>query len=297
MDPNMELPQPAVAVPVSNKRKKRSGKRKNRRAADAPRFPLTGYVRFMNQRRESLKSEHPDVNHLEITKMLADEWTKLAEELKKPYMEAADKDKERYVAEMKEYHVAHPEAQQKRKRKRKDGSYPQAQSTPKVVEEKPSTSQIVAPKEPVAAENGPIPERPALKPGQIPIFTDEFLEHNKQVETQLKALRKATTDFEFQNSNLERYIENMKTGIGNMEADNAALKNKNQTMEKYLEKLKSILANSFGNIALPVEKTATLGNIENYITELAGMHGPASTVNKAKDILRKLDLQSIKTSE
>jgi len=284
MDSNLQN-----STPVMKKRRKRKS-----HPTDAPKHPLTGYVRFMNSRRDSLKSENPEANHLDITKMLADEWTKMADEAKKPFMDEADKDKERFVTEMQAYRVLHPDAKMRHRKSKKLKCAPKAQSTPKIEE----VVAIPAPVVPVPVENGTSkpPEASAsaslLKAGHIPIFTDQFLEHNKQVESQLKALRKANTDFEFQNSNLERYIENMKSGIANMEADNGDLKAKNLILEKYLEKMRSTLAAAFGNLSLPTEKTATVSNIDSYMTELAGMSGPASTVNKAKDMLRKLDLQT-----
>lgn len=46
--------------------------------SNAPKAPLTGYVRFMNDRREQLRAERPDVPFPEITRMLGNEWSKLA---------------------------------------------------------------------------------------------------------------------------------------------------------------------------------------------------------------------------
>ena len=45
--------------------------------SNAPKAPLTGYVRFMNDRREQLRAERPDVPFPEITRMLGNEWSKL----------------------------------------------------------------------------------------------------------------------------------------------------------------------------------------------------------------------------
>lgn len=50
--------------------------------SNAPKAPLTGYVRFMNDRREQLRAERPDVPFPEITRMLGNEWSKLAAEEK-----------------------------------------------------------------------------------------------------------------------------------------------------------------------------------------------------------------------
>lgn len=48
--------------------------------SNAPKAPLTGYVRFMNDRREQLRAERPDVPFPEITRMLGNEWSKLPQE-------------------------------------------------------------------------------------------------------------------------------------------------------------------------------------------------------------------------
>lgn len=115
------------------------------------------------------------------------------------------------------------------------------------------------------------------------------------MESELKALRKSFTDYELQNSNLERYIENMKNGIEGMNAESVALKTKNAALEKYFNKLKAGLASALNSLSLPIEKGATVVNIENYMTELAKMTAPTGIINKAKDSIRKLDLQSIQS--
>ena len=40
--------------------------------------------------------------------MLGAEWLNLPGDKKKPYLETADKDKERYILEMKDYNIIHP---------------------------------------------------------------------------------------------------------------------------------------------------------------------------------------------
>lgn len=44
---------------------------------NAPRQPLTGYVRFLNERREKVRAENPNLTFSEITKLLGAEWSKL----------------------------------------------------------------------------------------------------------------------------------------------------------------------------------------------------------------------------
>lgn len=65
------------------KQKKKPGwtKGKKRKATikdkNAPKQPLTGYVRFLNERREKLRQENPNLSFSEITRQLGGEWSKL----------------------------------------------------------------------------------------------------------------------------------------------------------------------------------------------------------------------------
>lgn len=43
----------------------------------APRPPHSGYIRFLNDRREQFRSENPNLPFAEITKVLAIEWNQL----------------------------------------------------------------------------------------------------------------------------------------------------------------------------------------------------------------------------
>lgn len=54
-----------------------------------------GYVRFLNERRDQLRAEQPDLGFAELTRQLASEWSKLPAKEKQQYLDAADHDKER----------------------------------------------------------------------------------------------------------------------------------------------------------------------------------------------------------
>ena len=47
------------------------------RDVNAPKQPLTGYVRFLNERRERVRAEHPGLSFSHITKLLGAEWSRL----------------------------------------------------------------------------------------------------------------------------------------------------------------------------------------------------------------------------
>uniref|UniRef100_W8APW6 High mobility group protein 20A n=1 Tax=Ceratitis capitata TaxID=7213 RepID=W8APW6_CERCA len=75
-------------------------KRRKIKVAGAPKMPLTGYVRYMNDRRELLRKELPTKTAIEHTKIIGEEWQKMSEDKKAPYMKAAEVDKQRYLAEL-----------------------------------------------------------------------------------------------------------------------------------------------------------------------------------------------------
>lgn len=62
---------------------------------DFSQFLTKGYVRFTTERRDILKVECPEMSVLDVTKKMADEWNNMPEENKKPYLEAAEEDKDR----------------------------------------------------------------------------------------------------------------------------------------------------------------------------------------------------------
>lgn len=65
----------------------------------------------------------------------------------------------------------------------------------------------------------------------IPIFTEEFLDHNKHVDLELRLLRKSNTDFDQQNAVLERHVEHMNTGVAKLQADSADLARTNAALQ------------------------------------------------------------------
>jgi len=48
----------------------------------APKQPLSGYVHFLNDRRDDLRKEQPDITFADISKKLAVEWGELEPDLK-----------------------------------------------------------------------------------------------------------------------------------------------------------------------------------------------------------------------
>lgn len=310
------LPGTTESTPVA--KPKRIRKKKKPKDALAPKFACSGYNFFMRECRPSVLERNPDDNIQEITKKVAIEWQALNEEQKRPYLERAEEEKKRYAREMEEY------------KKMKQAEADLETSTGKVTDggdqQEPSPSKKAKTGEtkviPMETERTPIltngrvngqsmPTSGTLvqERGQsfqellrkrtgdydIPIFTDDFLEHNKALDSELRTLRKSQTDYEQQNSILEKHVENMQNGVDKLSAETVSLKETNRVLDNYLNKLRLKLVDSLSSLSIPSHSHgASLDNIDQYMMDLHNMvssnsHGPAS-LNKAKDIIRKADL-------
>uniref|UniRef100_A0A2M4BUC2 Putative nucleosome-binding factor spn pob3 subunit n=1 Tax=Anopheles marajoara TaxID=58244 RepID=A0A2M4BUC2_9DIPT len=269
------------SAPMKRKRKKPP------KDVNAPKHPLTGYVRYMNEHRDAVRQKHPNLSHMDVTKLMAEDWSKLPEDKKKPYLEAAEADKERYNKEIQEYKLTKPANAQP---KSNDATTSTASKENPVLQVPPP---VVAP-----YVNGR-PEQKVIRRGDydIPIFTEDFLDHNKVIESELRTLRKSNIDYEQQNSVLEKHVENMENGIQKLDSESCALDARNAVLESYLQKLKTSLASAFQGFSLGGEcRGARLENIDQYLADLHQMADSSTqghTLNKAKDIIRKLDLQKL----
>lgn len=215
-------------------------------------FTILGYVRYINEKREEIRKRNPALSAVEITKLLAEEWNKMTEDDKKPYLEAADLDKKRYYKEVGEYREAKKalEAEEKEQEKLQKKLEKQTKK-----DEISSTKPILTNNSHTLTNGNKDSPPPAsasrTRNGEIPIFTDEFLEHNKVIDSELRLLRKSNTDYEQQNAVLEKHVENMQNGIDKLESEIVAIRENNTMLESYIDKLKIKLANAFSSLSLP----------------------------------------------
>lgn len=85
----------------------------------------------------------------------------------------------------------------------------------------------------------------------IPIFTEEFLDHNKTRDAELRQLRKINTDYEQQNAILTKHIENMKSAITKLESEIMHQEKSNASLQQHLTHLRNTLTNGFAGVKLP----------------------------------------------
>ncbi|XP_055048773.2 high mobility group protein 20A isoform X2 [Misgurnus anguillicaudatus] len=249
--------------------------------SNAPKAPLTGYVRFMNERREQLRAERPDMPFPEITRMLGNEWSKLPAEEKQRYLDEADRDKERYMKELEQYQKTEAykhfsrKVQEKQKGKRHRGDT-ERQATGESRHEKDLE----------------IKDRSVF---DIPIFTEEFLNHSKAREAELRQLRKTNMEYEERNAALQKHVESMRSAVDRLEGDVLQERTRNSLLQQHLEMLRSALTHSFSTVPLPGSgETPTLDSIDSYMKRLHSiiLSNPQEhqhLINTVRDVVNRLD--------
>lgn len=233
-------------------------KRKKPKDSTAPRVPLTGYVRYLNDRREAVRTGNPNLSFAEITKMLASEWGNLPADKKQEYLDAAEQDRERYTREYNAYKQTEAYKQftkQKNEKKLKESK-----------EKEDLKVSTLIPQNHISSKDSQDVDFTNL---DIPIFTEEFLDHNKTRDAELRQLRKINTDYEQQNAILSKHIENMKTAITKLEAEIMQQEKNNASLQQHLTYLRTTLTNGFSGVKLPgIKEVASLQNIDNYMNNL-----------------------------
>lgn len=262
---------------ATNRAKKR---KKALRDATAPKQPLTGYFRFLNDRREKVRGENPTLSFAEITKLLASEWSTLPADQKQQYLDAAEQDKERYNREYSDY-----------KQTEAYRLFNEKQSLEKQQETKKERNGTDAPTE----QNEIQQEKDNDFTGfDIPIFTEEFLDHNKACETELRQLRKATSDYEAQNAVLQRHVDSLYAAVNRLESETNQQRTTNQALQRHLDSLRSQLAGCFATISLPgTHDGATLQNIDSYVERLESLlngNAEQSLRNAVRNAVSRLEL-------
>lgn len=249
--------------------------------SNAPKAPLTGYVRFMNDRREQLRAERPDVPFPEITRMLGNEWSKLPPEEKQRYLDEAEKDKERYMRELEKYQKTEAykhftrkvQEKQKGKRHRGDDGH---QAANEALHEKDAEGK----------------DRTVF---DIPIFTEEFLNHSKAREAELRQLRKTNMEYEERNAALQKHVESMRGAVERLEGDVMQERGRNSLLHQHLETLRQALTSSFSSVPLPGSgETPTVDNIDHYMKKLHNIiisspQDHDNLINTVRDVVSRLD--------
>jgi len=248
----------------------RGKKKKRSRDSAMPRQPISGYFRFLNDHREKVRAEQPHLSFSEIVKQLGSDWSTLPKEQKQKYLDAADKEKEQYNREMQ--------------------AYKQTEAYRAVNQKSHDKNNEIA-----AIHNDA--EQEKEDSFDIPIFTEEFLDHNKARETELRHLRKINTQYEEQTAVLHQHVENLKSAVNRLEVETDQQRNNNMALQQHLESLRRSLLQAFRNIPLPdTKELPTLMSINSYMTRLHAYildpsHQDESLIGTIRDIVGRLEIQ------
>ncbi|CAL8308760.1 unnamed protein product [Lota lota] len=255
------------------------GKKRKKVLPNGPKAPVTGYVRFLNERREQMRAQYPDLPFPEITKRLGAEWSRLVPIDKQRYLDEAEREKAQYARDLKEYHQT--EAYQITSAKIQD----------KKVKKEDPPSVIIN-----TSSGSGIQRAPDLSSRfDIPIFTEEFLDQNKAREAELRRLRKANVEFEEQNAVLQRHIKDMCSAKDRLEAELGQDELRTQALHKHLLAIKHTLVSSLSSVALPgTGETPSMGSLDSYLSRLSGVleSNPVkhrTLLNQVRDVLSHLD--------
>ncbi|EGW03122.1 PDZ domain-containing protein GIPC3 [Cricetulus griseus] len=195
------------------------GKKRKKILPNGPKAPVTGYVRFLNERREQIRTRHPDLPFPEITKMLGAEWSKLQPSEKQRYLDEAEKEKQQYLKELwayqqsEAYKVCTEKIQENKIKKEDSGSG--------------LMNTLLNGHKGVDCDG--------FSTFDVPIFTEEFLDQNKAREAELRRLRKMNVAFEEQNAVLQRHTQSMSCARERLEQELALEERRTLALQQQLQ--------------------------------------------------------------
>ena len=212
---------------------------------NAPKKPVNGYVLFMNQRRSALMKENVGLPFAEITKLVGEEWSSMSHDQKASYLDAAKKQKEAYLKELKEYQ----ESDSFKKLTTKTAQSSNAGTSDKLENKKNASKSL-----------------------NDPIFTEAFLDYNKSKENELHQLNRTNSEYEQHNSILEGHIDNLKNAIIKLESETHIQSMKNKSLESKLLYFRELLCRAFSQIILPSSnEQPTVETVDSYMMKMCNI--------------------------
>ncbi|XP_021454637.1 SWI/SNF-related matrix-associated actin-dependent regulator of chromatin subfamily E member 1-related isoform X1 [Oncorhynchus mykiss] len=261
------------------------GKKRKKVLPNGPKAPVTGYVRFLNERREQIRAKHPDLPFPEITKRLGAEWSRLAPHDKQRFLDEAEREKLQYARELREYQQS--EAYQITSAKIQDKKVKREESPSVIINANSSGSAALKGSDHLSNRF------------DVPIFTEEFLDQNKAREAELRRLRKANVEFEEQNAVLQKHISDMYSAKERLEAELGQDELRTQALHRHLLAIKHTLVSSLSTVALPgTGETPSLGTLDSYLSRLSGTlesnpHEHRALLAQLHDVLSHLDSEKL----
>jgi len=155
------------------------------------------------------------------------------------------------------------------------GTKKESQKSQKGSQKESSKSQDPKESKPPSSKPTPLSSQQDFVPGtDIPIFTDQFLQHNREMESELRKLRHANSDLEEENALLSRHVEGMKATVDKLNSEIAEQQSRNTVLRDHLKVLREVLVDAFHNSPLPgTDETPTRETVDSYLGKLQVLLG------------------------
>lgn len=143
----------------------------------------------------------------------------------------------------------------------------------------------------------------------VPIFTEEFIEHSKSREQELRMLRKEIAELEQQNSVLSKHIDSLKHSNKKSESDCNQMRHVNQQLQNNMDSFRQTVLNLLHSVPLPNTQPdfyPSQANIDEYIARLwhivnqveSSSNDPASQMNRnfvqhVRTVFSQVNFQSL----
>ncbi|KAM5172539.1 high mobility group protein 20A isoform 2-T2 [Mantella aurantiaca] len=169
------------------------------------------------------------------------------------FLDEADRDKERYTKELQQYQKTEAFRSYSRKSQNRQKGRQQRQEASRTMPNDPDKESVLK-------------ERSVF---EIPIFTEEFLNHSKARETELRQLRKSNMDHEERNAALQKHVESMRSAVQRLEAELQQEQERNTLLQQHLQSVRQTLAHCLQAVPIPGStETPTLETIDSYMSRL-----------------------------
>jgi len=223
-----------------------------------------------------LKRNTPKIEKIDVNAAIAAEWRALTEEQKKPYIDQAAIDRAKFDKLNEEY--------------QKTDAYKEF-----IKKKKAFQSTRKNGKKGRLGENE-LNEEDLLKAGDIPIFSDKFIEYNRERETLLRNLRKEVSRLEEEEKRLKEHVGDMEATSRTMETEMHENTQRCNALKGQLTKWRKTLADALKSLPLPGSKDPpTPSTVDAYLVKVHQMSldCPAANQNflaKVRDAISKVSL-------
>ena len=186
--------------------------------------PISAFLMFCCEKRKDIHKE--SLSLVESSKILSQMWKSMTEADKQPFVEMSNKDKQRYTDELsrigkipyRRKNSSLSSVKKPRKRRNQDTQDEAGPVKKKRARKSSSSVQSALPADPsTSCDSKPGLHNAFLPNVSIPVFTEEFLVHNKKLNSDLMKLRQTNKDLIDQKQRLEDSLQAFDKDVQSLE--------------------------------------------------------------------------------